>query len=108
MSALRAVVPKRILRRWDALAAQQLFEIAPRIAEELEAERRLRRDAEDVADMWQAVVQIRENGGEVGLTIDGQIVEVPHTSTKRESATDARDAETGMAPAADRSPGTSP
>jgi hypothetical protein len=76
VSALIAIVPSHILRRWDALAAQQLFELAPRIADELEDERRLRRDAEDVADMWQAIAEIRESGNQVGLTVDGEIVEV--------------------------------
>jgi hypothetical protein len=76
VSGLIAIVPPHILRRWDALAAQQLFEIAPRIADELDVERRARRDAEDVADMWQSIAEIRESGGQVGLTVDGEIVEV--------------------------------
>lgn len=71
-----AIVPTRILRKWDALAAQQLFEIAPRIAEELDEERQLRFLAEDQADMWERISEIRQHGDDVGLTIDGQIVAV--------------------------------
>lgn len=73
---IRAVVPARILRKWDAMAAAQLIEATPRLAEELETERRLRHDAEDCADMWQRMAEIRESGDEVGLTVDGQIVAV--------------------------------
>lgn len=72
-----AIVPARILRRWDQLAAAQLFELAPRIAEDLEEERRQRCWAEDCAHMWQQISEIQQDGDEVGLTIDGQIVAVP-------------------------------
>jgi hypothetical protein len=74
--SLVAIVPVRILRKWDALAAAQLCEAAPKLAEELETERRLRYFAEDSADMWQRISEIHQAGGEAGLTVDGQVVEV--------------------------------
>jgi hypothetical protein len=73
---MRAIVPARILRKWDALAAAQLFEAAPLVAAELDKERSARQFAEDCAHMWQDISEIRERNGEVGMTVDGQIVEV--------------------------------
>ncbi|MEJ1966479.1 MAG: hypothetical protein WDO56_35055 [Gammaproteobacteria bacterium] len=82
MSALVAVVPTRILLRWDAIAAVQLCEAASRLAEEMD---RLRGDlhaADDSAEFWREQVldmqlQLCERtGGEPGITQACELVVV--------------------------------
>jgi hypothetical protein len=72
----RAVVPAHIARRWNAIALQQLADAVPQLDEQIENERRQRFFAEDCADMWQQIDEIRGRGDEAGLTVDGQIVPV--------------------------------
>jgi hypothetical protein len=78
-----AVVPTRILRRWDALAAIQLCEAATRLAE---AEERLRGElqrADDCAEAWREdALRLQEqlceiSGGHAGITQAGALVIVP-------------------------------
>ena len=73
----RAVVPPHIARKWNSVAFRQLAEAVPQLDMQLEDERRERNLAEDCARMWQDIHDIRERGGEVGLTVEGHIVEVP-------------------------------
>jgi hypothetical protein len=94
VSALRAVVPTRILLRWDALAAAQLCETASRQAAEIT---RLRVDAESLRgelqradeciDFWreQALdMQLQlcaRTRGEPGITLAGELVVAPVTES---------------------------
>lgn len=73
---LRAVVPAHIARKWNSIAFQQLCDAAPQLDEALEDARREWRMADDCARMWQDIAEIRERGGEVGLTVEGHIVEI--------------------------------
>jgi hypothetical protein len=73
---LRAVVPARIARKWNALALEQLAAAIPQFDEQLDAAQRECRIADDCARMWQDISEIRERGNEVGMTVDGQIVAV--------------------------------
>jgi hypothetical protein len=76
MSPLRAVVPAHIARKWNAIALQQLADAASRLDEELTEERRYRYIAEGQAIMWDQISQIQQDGNEVGLTVNGEIVDV--------------------------------
>lgn len=70
---LRAVVPARILRRWDAQALEQLCERAVRLEKENEDLRYLLTDAEHRAEFWSE--NARELAGEpAGLTVEGRLV----------------------------------
>jgi hypothetical protein len=71
---LIAVLPARIRRRWDAIALQQLAEVASNLSEQ---NQRLAREADmayQCAEMWQRTAEIEREHGTVGLTIDGAIV----------------------------------
>lgn len=69
-----AVVPRKILRRWDELALQQIVERALEL-EDRNAELESRcRWAEESADMWQQISEREREGHTVGLTQDGQVV----------------------------------
>lgn len=71
---LIAVLPARIRRRWDALAARQLAEVAVTLAADNEQLTKEVYWAEQSADMWQRVAEIEQERGTVGLTITGHIV----------------------------------
>jgi len=75
-SRLRAVVPAHIARKWNAIALLQLAEAVPQLDAMLEDLRRDKQFAEDCARMWQDSYDIVLNGGQPGLTPDGQIVRV--------------------------------
>ena len=82
---LRAVVPAHIARKWNAIALQQLCEAVPRLDEDIENERCLRKYAEETSDMWQRISEIYQDRGRVGLTMEGQIVAVPPADRREES-----------------------
>lgn len=88
VSGFRAVVPQHIARKWNAIALQQLADAASRLDEELTEERRYRYVAEDQAIMWEEVAQIHEGGGEAGLTVDGQIVQMMPDRAEQDFYTD--------------------
>lgn len=81
-SGPRAIVPAQILRKWDVIAALQLIEAAPRLAEELEETRARLYDAENCADFWAEQAQdmqlqlCEREGGEPGITQACQLVVV--------------------------------
>lgn len=90
MTALRAIVPTRILRKWDELAAIQLCAVAARLSEELDqacesVSAAVDREwqAIDCANFWQQnAMQMQERfcemtGAEPGLTQNGTLVLVP-------------------------------
>lgn len=82
MSALRAVVPPAILRRWDSIASDQLLEVADAglarveaLAAECEELRRRLHQAEDAAEFWyQNAHDLASDEGSPGLTVDGHMV----------------------------------
>jgi hypothetical protein len=76
MSALRAVVPAHIARKWNAIALRHLADAVLQLDQQAENERHWRQIAEDQADMWQRTAEIYQDGGDVGLTVDGAVVEV--------------------------------
>jgi len=83
MSTLHAIVPARILRRWDDIAAAQLCDAASRLVEENE------RLAMDAADAWQMLDNERDINRELaelcdaklGITKDGQMLVLPAASS---------------------------
>lgn len=75
MTRLIAVLPARIRKRWNALAALQLAEVAVTLAAQNE---QLAKDiywAEQSAEMWQRVAEIEQERGTVGLMMDGRVVQ---------------------------------
>lgn len=79
MSTLRAVVPADILRKWDAIAAAQLFSEASRLAEQVE---RLSQDlywAEQPIGCGACDCYVHRSDDQpipIGLMKDGQIVRI--------------------------------
>lgn len=81
MSA-RAVVPARILRRWDAQALEQVCQRLLEIEAENEELRRQAAIADESAEFW------RQNahelaGEEAGLTITGRLVRLQAAAEKQ-------------------------
>lgn len=79
----RAIVPAKVLKRWDSIAAAQLFAASTGLVEEID---RLRSDvasADDLADHWHGeAMRLHEElgaatGSGLGLTQDGRLVTVP-------------------------------
>jgi len=59
--SVRAVIPARILRQWDARALEQLCERAARLEKENEDLRYLLTDAEHRAEFWsERLVRLQE------------------------------------------------
>lgn len=79
----RAIVPAKILKRWDSIAAAQLFAASTGLIEEID---RLRSDvanADDTAEHWHGeAMRLHEElcnatGTGLGLTPNGHLVTVP-------------------------------
>lgn len=80
MSALQAVLPPHIRRRWDSAALDQIAQTARTQGEEI-AELRARLEAaEDAAEFWrEQAMELQQQladatGGAPGLTSSGQLV----------------------------------
>lgn len=80
MSALQAVLPPRIRRRWDAAAINQIARTARAQTEEIAELRRALAAAEDAAEFWrQQAMELQQQladatGGGLGITQAGQLV----------------------------------
>lgn len=81
-SALRAIVPPSIRRRWDRLAFAQLCEVSARLVAENDDLRDQLYIADDSAEFWRQqsmdmpLSLCAETGGAPGLTQSGQLVVV--------------------------------
>lgn len=76
MSALIAVLPARVRRRWDAIALQQLADRALQLHDENDELRSKLRWAEDCAFMYEQEVDVMREGGRIGMTVHGRIVNI--------------------------------
>jgi len=79
---IRAIVPTRILRRWDQIAIAQLAQAAVRMSDELAELRETLYRTEDAAQFWSEqamgmqLAMCEEQGGSPGITKSGQLVVV--------------------------------
>jgi hypothetical protein len=75
MNAHVAVLPRSIRVKWDRIAISQLADRAAQLDDENEDLRRRLYWAEDAAEHWQEnAMQLANDGGGAGLTIDGMLV----------------------------------
>lgn len=69
-----AVIPARILKRWDTIALEQLAQRALQLEDENTDLARELRWSEESACMWQDIAQAEQDGRQVGITQDCQVV----------------------------------